>query len=153
MGRPAGRPMGCSPHTMEYNPPSSSLLPLAVSQGEIVSVHAARDRYPACHRQHLIKVLLTNVFSPPPVPPTMLVASWSMSSLPPFPRWLNLSAARVTKQWLLSPPVLNERSVALSRLRNVSSSSVSICAASPHVNPCLGVCMRNVEEHRLVAVL
>ena len=43
--------------------------------------------------------------------------------------------------------------VALSRLRSGASLSVSISAATPHVDPRLGVCVRDVEAYRLVAVL
>ena len=52
------------PHVMGSSPPSSSLLPrLAVSQGELISVHSARDRDLGGHRYDLENICFFSLFS------------------------------------------------------------------------------------------
>ena len=98
----------CHPHAMGSNPPSSFLLPLVAWRSRKASLYRCTRReiatwvvtdivWKRCSSQTLFLVK-----DPPSVPPTMLAANLSMSSLPSFPRHPKLSTARVTSSLLRS---------------------------------------------------
>ena len=93
----------CHPHAIGSNPPSSSFLPLAAWRSRRASLYR-------CTRRKIATWVVTDIIwkrcslqttflnkDPPSIPPTMLAANWSMSSLPSFPRRPKRSTARVTK--------------------------------------------------------
>ena len=104
---PYSAPM-CGPHTIGVSPPSSSLFPLVAwrSRNALVTVNSAWDRNLIGHWNNLQKSYSLRMpflaIAPTSHPPTTLIASWLITSLPSLPRCLKLSTVIVTSSCLPS---------------------------------------------------